>query len=104
MGSLARVAWSERANSDFRRIVNRIRRVASPATARKWATRLRAAAGRAETSPELGAPVEDAGSDGLREWLVGPYRLSYLFDGTTCKIVMIVRAERDLGPALDDDA
>jgi plasmid stabilization system protein ParE len=101
---MARVAWSERASSDLRRLVNRLRRVASPATARKWAARLRTAVGRLESTPELGAPVEDADVDGLREWIIGPYRLVYQFDGTTCGIVAIVRAERDLGPALDDDA
>jgi len=78
--------------------------VASPGTARKWAARLRAAARRLENTPELGAPVEDVELDGLREWIVGPFRLVYQFDGTTCGIVAIVRAERDLGPALDDDA
>lgn len=101
---MARLAWTERARSDLRRVVNRLRRVASPATARKWAARIRAAVGRIESTPELGAPVEDVDLDGLREWIVGPFRLVYQFDGATCEILAIVRAERDLGPSLDDDA
>ncbi|QDU18750.1 type II toxin-antitoxin system RelE/ParE family toxin [Urbifossiella limnaea] len=101
---MARVTWTDRANSDLRRVVTRLRRVASPATARKWAARIRAAVGRIESTPELGAPVEDGGNDGLREWIVGPFRVIYVFDGTTSEIQVIVRAERNLGPALDDDA
>ena len=100
---MARVTWTERANSDLRRTLNHLRRVASQATARKWAARIRAAVGRIEATPELGAPVEDAGNDGLREWIVGPFRIIYRFDGTTSEIQVVVRAERDLGPALDPD-
>lgn len=46
--------------------------------------------------PEIGSPVEDTTHDGLRELIVGNYRVIYKYDGKECNIRTFVRAEQDL--------
>lgn len=56
-----------------------------------------------EQFPEIGTPVEDLDRLGLRERLVGPYRVIYRFTGTECRIGAVVRVERDLSRAITPD-
>ena len=100
---MARVEWTDEARSDLRRVIDRLAGVVSAATARKWGARFRAAFQRIADTPEQGLPVEDVDITGLREWLVGPYRVLYRSDRPVPAILRIVRAERDLGGLLDDD-
>jgi hypothetical protein len=55
------------------------------------------------TTPEIGAPVEELEWPGVREQIVGSYRVLYRFDGTTCRVGAVVRAERDLRRAVVPD-
>lgn len=83
--------------------MSRLAREASPRTAAAWAARIRDAVAALKDFPEIGAPVEDAPFPGLREQLVGPYRIIYRFDGTDCWIVTVIRAEQDLRGVLDPE-
>ena len=100
---MAGISWSAAARADLQRIVTRIAREASPRTAREWGDRLRAAVDLLETLPEIGSPVEDVPIAGLRERIVGPYRIIYQFDGTDCRVLAIPRAEQDLSRVLSPD-
>jgi plasmid stabilization system protein ParE len=93
---MALVTWSATAQSDLRRILNRIAAEASPRSAAKWADKHRDAAGTLATLPEIGSPVGDAPISGLREQIVGSYRLIYRYDGNECLILTVARAEQDL--------
>jgi plasmid stabilization system protein ParE len=78
-------------------------REASPRTAAVWAARIGDAVAALRDFPEIGAPVDDVPFSGLRERLVGPYRLIYRFDGVDCWIVTMIRAEQDLRGGLDPE-
>ena len=92
---MALVIWSPTARIDLRAIYDRIA-CDSVLTAEKWLNKLLQAVAILEQLPEIGSPVEEPGFTGYREQIVGPYRIMYRFNGTTCRIAIIVRAERDL--------
>lgn len=53
--------------------------------------------------PEIGAPVEDEGFEGLRELLVEKFRIIYLYKSDSCRIVCVTRGSRDLKRLLDPE-
>jgi plasmid stabilization system protein ParE len=83
--------------------VRRIAREVSVRVAEEWATSIREAIALLETLPEIGSPVEDIPFPGLRERIIGPYRVIYRYDGEECLILTIPRAERDLSGYTPDD-
>jgi plasmid stabilization system protein ParE len=83
--------------------LSRIAREASPRTAAVWAGRIRRPVATLADLPEIGSPVDDSPVPGLRERIVGPYRIIYRFDGADCLIVTLVRAEQDLRQVLDPE-
>ena len=93
---MAVVAWTELARRGFQRIVATIGRRVSARVARKWATKLLSAVAKLNDFPEIGSPVEDFPEAALRERIVGPYRVVYRYDGITCHILAVIRAEQDL--------
>jgi plasmid stabilization system protein ParE len=93
---MAGIIWSPDARFDYERHLTRIAREASWRTAAKWAEKFRNSIQLLEQFPGIGAPVEDVPILGLRERLVGPYRLIYRYDGRDCRILSIPRAEQDL--------
>ena len=72
-------------------------------TAEVWRALIEKAVSTLESLPEIGAPVEELGWPGVREQIVGNYRVLYHFDGTTCRIGPIIRAERNLKRAVAPD-
>ncbi|MDB5311483.1 MAG: plasmid stabilization system protein [Gemmataceae bacterium] len=93
---MARITWTTTARLDLRRIIEAIGRESSIRIAEKWAVKLYTAVKTLETLPEIGSPVEDLPFAGLREHIVGPYRVIYRYDGVGCLILTIPRAEQDL--------
>lgn len=69
-------------------------------TAEAWRVRIEKAVSALEALPEIGAPVEELDWPGVREQIVGNYRVLYRYDGTTCRVGAVVRAERDLRRAV----
>ena len=51
--------------------------------------------------PEIGAPVEEFQLDGLRELLVGDYRIIYRYLDGVCRILLIAHGARDLRRLID---
>jgi plasmid stabilization system protein ParE len=97
------IIWSEDARRRLERYITRIARESSARTATKWATRIRKSVAMLQMFPEIGPPVEDAPYSGLREQIVGPYRVIYQYDGTNCLIVTVARAEQDISRFLDPE-
>lgn len=97
---MARIVWSERARTDFRRVIDYIARD-SKRSAVRWARKIAAAVNQLKDFPEIGSPVEDFDESGLREQIVGQFRVVYHSDRLNCLIVAFLRAEQDLRHALD---
>ena len=93
---MARIIWSTGARLDLETHLKWIADKATVSIALKWAAKFRASIESLEQFPEIGAPVEELPFPGLRERLVGHYRIIYRYDGADCHIYRIVRAERDL--------
>lgn len=92
---MAEVSWSDDAKSDLRSYYLRIARD-SVTAAEKWRVGILHAVAALEAFPEIGPAVEEVAMAGLRELIVGPYRVLYRFDGARCRIGLVIRAERDL--------
>jgi plasmid stabilization system protein ParE len=101
---MARISWTPRARVGADEFVKRIG-VDDPVGAVKWQSRIDRAARRIELFPESGSPVEDTPRPGLREVLVGPYRMIYSFEPATqvCRILFFVHGHRDLGNVIPSD-
>lgn len=56
-----------------------------------------------ERFPEIGAPVEEEGFEGLRELLVEKFRIIYHYRDGVCRILCVTRGSRDLRRLLDPD-
>jgi plasmid stabilization system protein ParE len=100
---MARVIWSTPARLEFDVILATIRREAGPHHAEKWRRRFEKALATIQTFPESGSPVEEFPWKNWRESIVGPYRIIYRFDGTNCRVLSAVRAERDLTQRFPED-
>jgi plasmid stabilization system protein ParE len=99
---MARVTWADAAKHDFHELVEWIARDSLTA-AEKWAIKIRTAPDVLERFPEIGSPVEEFDLPGLRELLVGSFRIVYLFHDDECRILTVARAERDLRRVLDPE-
>jgi plasmid stabilization system protein ParE len=53
------------------------------------------------TMPSFGAVVEEFGVDHIREFGVGPYRVTYAVEGDVCTIAAVIHARQDLTNTLD---
>ena len=93
---MARIIWSPRASREWESILTTIGREAGSAVRLKWKRKFDKAVNALVQFPEIGSPVEDFGIGGLREQIVGPYRIIYVFTGTECRISRFLRAEQDL--------
>ena len=97
---MARVTWTEIAKQDHRAVVEWIAGD-SVAIAALWAEKIRAAPDVLERFPMIGAPVEEFDIPGLRELLVGPYRILYHHENDVCRILHVIHGSRDLRGILD---
>ena len=97
---MARISWSKQARADFRRLIAIISEHQTPRIATEWARRIEAAVDILKKFPEIGSPVEDTPFPGLREQIVGRYRVIYKYNAGVCRIVIIPRAEQDLSNVL----
>ncbi len=93
---MARIIWSPRASRDWEIILSTIGREAGTSVRLKWKRKFDKAVNALIRFPEIGCPVEDFGIGNLREQIVGPYRIIYLFTGTVCRISRLLRAEQEL--------
>ena len=96
---MADVIWSPRANRHLHGILSVISREVGGAAALKWNRRFLKASRQLEKFPEIGSPVDDVPSPGLREQIVGLYRMIYRFDGLAVLIAFVIRAEQELDRA-----
>ena len=94
---MARIAWTHEAENDLRRLMGRIARD-SGSVSKKWTHRLRRSVNVLKRHPEIGSPVDDVSRIGYRELIEGNYRILYRFDGNTCLIAGVVRADGRRGP------
>lgn len=101
---MARVIWSTAARLEFNVILAAIRHEAGPHVGEKWRRRFAKAIDMIAVLPESGSPVEEFPWKSWRESIIGPYRLIYRFDGTVCRILSAIRAERDLKRRFVDEA
>jgi len=99
---MAEVVWSPRAHRQFGTILSVISKEAGATVALKWSRRFLKATQILEKPPEVGSPIEDVSISGLREQIVGPYRMIYHFDGSNVHIAFVVRAERELEQVLTE--
>lgn len=93
---MANVIWSPRANRQLGTILSIISKEAGETVAIKWNRRFLKASRILEKFPEIGSPVEEIPIPGLREQIIGPFRMIFHFNGSAVHIVFVVRAERDL--------
>lgn len=100
---MAQIIWSSRARRQFEMTLSVIGRESGQAIAEKWGRRFAKALRQIEQFPEIGSPVEDVNVPGLREQIVGPYRVIDLFDGTDCHLAFVIRAQRQLDEGLTPD-
>lgn len=100
---MARVTWTDEGKRDFRELIEWIGRD-SVASAEKWASKIRAAPDVLEQFPQIGSPVEEFDVPGLREILVGSFRIVYLYRDDECRILTVIRAARDLRRVLDPES
>ena len=56
-----------------------------------------------EAFPQSGSVVEEFDEPRLRERIVDHYRILYSFDGDECRIVRVIRADRDLHRVLSPE-
>jgi addiction module RelE/StbE family toxin len=91
-----KLVWSSEAKRDLKSIKEYISRD-KPQTARSFVKKLKDHARKLETSPELGAVLEEAKHLNLREIVVGNYRIIYKYDGNTVRIVTVCHGARLLG-------
>jgi plasmid stabilization system protein ParE len=101
---MALIQWSPDARFGLSGIIGRIR-VSDPRTAEKWLSRIERLIETLERLPEIGSPVEEEPSLGLRELIVGPYRIIYKYDQPTdvCRIRYVVDGRRDVRRMLMPD-
>lgn len=99
---MARVTWSPTALDQLEGVVRWIARKA-PATATKWGRKITGATEILVSQPEIGSPVEDSARPGYRQLLVGPYRVIYRFDGTTCWVSAVLHGSQDIDRWLPAD-
>lgn len=92
---MARIIWSLRARRDWESILSIIGKETGTSARAKWKRKFDKAVNVLERYPEIGSPVEDFGIGGLREQLVGPYRIICVFTGTECRISRFLRAEQN---------
>jgi plasmid stabilization system protein ParE len=72
-------------------------------TAEELAVKLYTAPDALERFPEIGSPVSEFVVPGLRELLVGPFRIIYRYHDEICRILCVARASRDLRRLLDPE-
>lgn len=100
---MAEITWSPRGRRQLEIILSVIAREAGASVAEKWGRRFTKAVRLVEQFPEIGSPVEELNIPGVREQIVGPYRVIYQFDGTACHIAFVLRAEKQLDSGLTQD-
>lgn len=99
---MARVVWSDQAKGNLRELVGWIAG-RSVRDSEIWAERLLVAPDILEQFPEIGSPVEEFPETGLRELIIGSFRIVYSYRDDECLILAAVRAARDLRRVLDPD-
>jgi len=93
---MAGIVWGEPARRHVRHHLRWIETRSSTRTAAIWAEKISEAVQTLEAFPEIGAMIEDIPVRGLRERLVGNYRIIYRYDGVNCHILAVATAEQDL--------
>lgn len=92
---MAKIRWTVGARRDLHEIINYIAED-SPAYAINFAERIILAVDRLEAFPKLGRIVPEYQDAGVRELIVGNYRIVYKLHGNHVGIAAIAHASRDL--------
>jgi len=88
-----RLRWTQRAARDLLDIARFIARD-DPRAARRQVKRLRIRARRALRFPRAGRIVPEVGSDSLREFVEGNYRIVYRITSGTITVIAVFEAHR----------
>jgi plasmid stabilization system protein ParE len=72
--------------------------------AAKWARKLYRSTDILKRLPEIGSPVEEFPGKNLREIIVGPFRVIYRYESGVCRVMTVVRGQRDPRRHFDPDA
>ncbi|MBI2931665.1 MAG: type II toxin-antitoxin system RelE/ParE family toxin [Planctomycetes bacterium] len=92
---MAQVVWTERAHRDLKEIVEYISRD-SMAYARSFALRLRMKVERLAQFPKSGRTIPEDPGKGVREIIVGDYRVLYCIAARRVVILTVIHGARRL--------
>ncbi|MGH7961232.1 MAG: type II toxin-antitoxin system RelE/ParE family toxin [Candidatus Binatia bacterium] len=91
-----RVLWTEPARDDLRAVFQFIRRD-NPSAAQRVIREVQKKTGRLAQFPLSGRVVPEVVEEGLREVIVGNYRVIYRLSGRTVEILTVVHSQRKIG-------
>ena len=91
-----RVLWTEPARDDLREVFRFIRRD-NPTAAQKVIREIQEKIGRLAQFPLSGREVPELIEAGLREVIVGNYRVIYRLVGNTVEILTVIHSRRKVG-------
>lgn len=96
-----RIIWSDEANTDFKEVLNYIKRD-SLHFAKIFAEKIIKATHNLEDFPMIGRIVPEIKSDKIREIFVNQYRIIYKIDDSQIMILGLVHGRRDLTALWED--